>query len=125
MKKFLTTIFVISLMIGIWACRGAVIDHPGIIQEQKPQPKVLDFKYQESNTGSGYVRFTNLSEGYHSFEWDFGFTDPNGERVTSKKKHPVMLFPAKGKYLVTLKAIDMNSQKTEIYRQIEIVYLCC
>lgn len=85
MKKLFILSLIIVAFIGNWACRGAVIDHPGIIQKQNPQPKKLDFIYQESNTGSGCVRFTNLSEGYHSFEWDFGFTDPSGERVTSKK----------------------------------------
>lgn len=107
-------------------CQAPLIERPDDpFQKKEPAIIVLDFDYRESNSSSGYVQFSNLSNGFHTFKWSFGFADTNGKLVTSDDARPYIFFPANGEYLVILKGIDVNGDEKMVHKYILIKNKCC
>ncbi len=107
--------YIMTLLLFIlfdFSCQAPVIERPDDPFRRKEATEiVLDFDYRESNSASGFVQFINLSRGFQSFFWDFGFTDAAGKPVTSTEARPYVFFPANGEYLVILEGIDVNNKR--------------
>ncbi len=109
------------LLLWLPGCFAPVIERPDDPFEKKePVPIVLDFDYRESNSASGYVQFINLSQGFQSWSWDFGFTYSSGQRATSQDARPYVFFPANGEYLVVLEGLDVNNTLHRTHKYIII-----
>ncbi len=126
MKKLQYGMMLWASMLFYFSCQAPVIERPDDpFQKKQIIEIVLDFDYQESNSISGFVQFSNLSSGFQSYSWDFGFKDENGKPVTSNEARPYVFFPANGEYLVILIGIDVNNRQQMTRKYILIKNKCC
>lgn len=110
-------LFIAVILLG---CEKAVIERSDPFAKPEKIEILLDFTYRESSSASGFVRFNNISKGFQSYYWDFGYKDPDGLKVTSTEASPYTFFPANGEYLVILKGIDVTG-KEQLTRQYVLV----
>ncbi|MDX1939142.1 MAG: hypothetical protein SFU99_01240 [Saprospiraceae bacterium] len=126
MERLQYKMMLVALALFYWGCQAPLIERPDDpFRKEEPVVLVLDFDYRETNSSSGFVQFSNLSNGYHTFQWSFGFLDANGKPVTSDDARPYVFFPANGEYLVILTATDVNGKQNMVRKYILIKNKCC
>ncbi len=113
-------IYIIVVILLVWGCEKTAVDRPEPFAKPEKVEILLDFTYRESTTVSGYVAFANLSRGFQSYKWDFGYTDANGQAAISTDATPYTFFPANGEYLVILTGTDVTG-KEQLVRQYVVV----
>ncbi len=124
MKKILQRLFILSCISLCCSCE-APIDRSDVFPIGDVIEITLDFDFQESTTDPGYIQFNNLSKGFQSFQWNFGYNDDMGNPVTSKEVNPYIFFPENWEYVVTLTGIDFRGEKHRVRYWIPVVNRCC
>lgn len=112
--------YIFFAVLFIWGCEKAIIERPDPFAQPEPAVIGLNFTYRESPSTSGFVQFNNLSNGFQSFTWSFGYQDKQGKEVISTEVSPYTFFPANGEYLVILKGVDINGNE-HITRQYVLI----
>ncbi len=126
MKKPRYRLALIALVSLYCSCEIPTIERNDVFNKKEEAIEILlDFDFRESNSSSGYVQFSNLSKGFQSYFWDFGFKDKDGKAVVSNEARPYVFFPANGEYLIILRGIDINNKEHTIHRYILIKNMCC
>lgn len=125
MKKLVHGLLIIISTLFYCSCEAPAIERFDQFNEEEVIEILLDFDFRESNSGSGYVQFSNLSKGFQSYFWDFGFKDKDGKAASSNDARPYVFFPANGEYLIILRGIDVNNKEHHIHRYILIKNMCC
>jgi hypothetical protein len=100
----------LAVLLG-WGCEKAVIDRPDPFAKPEKLIISLNFSYRETSSISGFVQFNNISNGFQSYTWNFGYKDKDGKEVISNEVGPYTFFPANGEYLVILKGVDVNGKE--------------
>lgn len=121
MKKKNYLYLALLLSFGMASCEKDVIERPDPFAKLEQIAVSLNFSYRESFSTSGFVRFNNLSTGFRSFKWDFGYKDATGKPVISADTNPYTFFPANGEYLIVLMGIDVYGKEQTIHKYILIL----
>lgn len=108
-----------AVLLG-WGCEKAVIDRPDPFAKPEKVIISLNFSYRETSSISGFVQFSNLSNGFQSYTWNFGYKDPQGKEALSTAAAPYTFFPANGEYLVILKGIDVNGKEQTTHQYVVV-----
>lgn len=125
MKRLIFTLLVAALGIYLQNCTAPIIEAPNPFPEVEKIEIAIDFRFAESYADLGHIQFFNDSKGIVSYQWDFGYTNEKGERVTSKAKDPYIFFPENREYVVTLVGIDFRGEEHRVRHWIPVVYRCC